>query len=280
MPRIDCIVLDFDGTLTDVDGEAPRYLDSYRAALGAKIGKDLSAPWAAAQAHVLANSERYGWEFGGKIVAPAHADCYILAGCVGRVVLDELGLVTDAAERGALLDGLYRALYPALSPAWRPELVQFFDALLRAGRPVFVVTNSQPDAVKKKLSEVGSKLVEKLGVRGDAKKFALESPSQSLARFAALPSMRIVEGLPRPVYVRRGRYLEVLEKVWNDCGAAPDSTLVCGDIYEMDLAMPGTLGATVHLVTRPGTRAWEKSGALGQGGSVGASLLDALVHLS
>src|SRR5690606_12582413 len=118
--------------------------------------------------------------------------------------------------------------------SWRPELVQFFDALAGSGRPVFVVTNSQPDAVKKKLGAVGSKLVEKLAVRGDARKFALDPPTADLPRFASLPETRTVDGLPRPIYVRRGRYLEALEKVWSECGAGPESTLVCGDIYEMD----------------------------------------------
>ena len=57
----------------------------------------------------------------------------------------------------------------------------------------------------------------------------------------------------------------------------PARTLVCGDIYEMDLAMPQTLGAAVHLVVRPSTRAWERDAAQAFG-TASSSLLDALAH--
>ncbi len=274
MPSLAVIVLDFDGTLTDVDAEASGYLDAYGKKLGAELGRDVGAEWRAALAYILEHADRHGWEHGGRIVAPAHADPYILAGCAARWLLDQAKELLDPAARTALLDGLYRTLYATLSPRFRPELGDFFLGLQKSGRPVYVVTNSQPDAVKKKLASAGLPFVPE--VVGDAKKYVLDPPAAPSPRFDALPEHRRLSGLERPIYLRRGRYLEALEKVWALADAGPESTMVCGDIYEMDLAMPSALGATVHLVTRPGTRPWER-GAVPDGGS--PTLLDALKRL-
>jgi phosphoglycolate phosphatase-like HAD superfamily hydrolase len=279
MAAVDCLVLDFDGTLSDVDSEGPRYLTMYRQALAERVGADLTRPWSEQQAHVLANADRYGWEIDGKIVAPAHADPYILAGCVARVVLGELGLLPDLAERGAVLQELYVTLYPRVVAAWRSEIGAFFAQLERAGRSVFVVTNANPDSVRGKLATLDSPFASKVPVCGAAKKFMLAPPATQLGRYDALPETHTVEGLTRPIYLKRGHYLETLEGIWKECGAGPTSTLVCGDIYEMDLAMPSAVGVQTHLVTRPGTRQWEKRGTLAQGGTLGASLLDVVARL-
>jgi hypothetical protein len=43
-----------------------------------------------------------------------------------------------------------------------------------------------------------------------------------------------------------------------DSGAAADRTLVAGDIFELDLALPAVLGFPIHLVARPGTPTYER----------------------
>jgi hypothetical protein len=55
-----------------------------------------------------------------------------------------------------------------------------------------------------------------------------------------------VPALDRPVYLRRGAYFEAL------CATTfpMEQTLVCGDIWELDLALPAALGAQVHLIER------------------------------
>jgi hypothetical protein len=55
-----------------------------------------------------------------------------------------------------------------------------------------------------------------------------------------------VEGVARPVYLRRGSYFEALCATQFPLA----ETLVVGDIWELDLAMPAALGAHVHLIQR------------------------------
>ena len=87
--------------------------------------------------------------------------------------------------------------------------------------------------------------------------------------------------LPRPVYLRRGKYYEALRDIWNQTGTGPESTLVAGDIYELDLALPIELGLQVHLVTGPTTASYERAAlaALGPRVSSGDRVSDVLARL-
>jgi hypothetical protein len=63
-----------------------------------------------------------------------------------------------------------------------------------------------------------------------------------------------VPGLPRSIPLRRANYFRALrDEVWKEDLEGPSRTLVCGDVFELDLALPAALGARVHLVTREDT---------------------------
>ena len=92
----------------------------------------------------------------------------------------------------------------------------------------------------------------------------------------------MLEGLSaRPLYLRRGKYFEVLRAIWEKTGATPSSTLVCGDLYELDLAMPALLGAHVQLVMREDTPEYERNAlaALGDRARAGPALSELLQRL-
>jgi hypothetical protein len=50
----------------------------------------------------------------------------------------------------------------------------------------------------------------------------------------------------------------VLRGAWDETGTGPDSTLVVGDVFELDLAMPAALGTHAQLVIRAGTMFHER----------------------
>ena len=75
-------------------------------------------------------------------------------------------------------------------------------------------------------------------------------------------------GLPRPIYLRRGKYYESLREIWRATGATPAETLVCGDIFELDLALPAALGAQVVLIERNNTLPYERAATERAGGRV------------
>ena len=82
------------------------------------------------------------------------------------------------------------------------------------------------------------------------------------------------------IHVRRGRYFDALRQVWDETSTSPEETLVAGDIFELDLAMPAALGAQVHLVTRASTMPHEielaRGRARGDAGSPLATVLERL----
>jgi hypothetical protein len=100
----------------------------------------------------------------------------------------------------------------------------------------------------------------------------LVDPEAPDARFDALPEELYVEGLSRPILLRRGRYFDALRRIWDETGARPSGTLVCGDIYELDLAVPALLGAQIHMVGRPSTPDYERAAVASAGGTFSIAL--------
>jgi FMN phosphatase YigB (HAD superfamily) len=255
------VVLDFDGTCTQVELAASGFLASYRAILEKANGHApgaLSPAWDAAIAEVRAASPNAGWTlFGAPSTAPAAADPYILASEASALLL-----------RGGSIHQVPSDAYPrayAANPApWRPEVPKVLAALVARGLKIGFISNSERFAIQARLTDLlnaDRKLREKIVVHGDAAKFRLhelplgaQSPGAVYrTEFEKLPGAVHADGMTRPIYLRRGSYFDALCGLWHDLGArgyAIAETIVCGDIWELDLAMPKALGAAVHLIRR------------------------------
>ena len=248
------LVLDFDGTMTDAEQEGGPYREGYLADLAVLAGAPLDEVAALAEgfeAEVAADPDRYGWVFGGHIVAPAIVDPYLRVMPVARKVLDHYGVFTRTEERDRLLDGiLYKYNYPKTRNVFREgagELLAGFR-----GRPVYIVTNSHTDAVQAKVTTLGQDwLVPR--VFGRAKKYVLDPG------FDAVPERMELPGLSRPVLLRRRLYFEVLRDLLEREGADWADLVVVGDIFELDLCLPHALGARVGLVVNRFTPSYEKA---------------------
>jgi FMN phosphatase YigB (HAD superfamily) len=255
------VVLDFDGTCTQIElayaGFLAGYLASLEHANGCAPGA-LQATWDAAVARIRAASPDAGWTLhGAPSTAPAAADPYILASEASAL------LVREGALRVVPADAYARA-YAANPAPWRPEVHEVLAALVARGLRVGFISNSDRVAIRGRLGDLlnaDRALRERIVVHGDAAKFKLvelavgaSGPGAAhRARFEALDGAVRADGLARPIYLRRGAYFDALCGLWRDLGAggyAIAETLVCGDIWELDLAMPRALGAAVHLIRR------------------------------
>jgi len=256
MSSIECIVLDFDGTFTRVDEEAVPFVEAFRAGLAEHVGSELEGMWNRAAATIEATPDRFGWEYDGVIVAPSHADPYIRCTTIGQLLLAEADVAP--ARRTEILQGLYKMAYPLSLTVFRSDAKMVVEAVVSSGLPVYVVTNSATEHVRAKIDSLDPRGKGSIHVRGEARKFVLHEPEKKHPMFESLPERMAVSGLPRPVWLRRGYYFEALRKIWDETGSGPERTVVCGDIFELDLAMPAQLGARVHLVSRPQTPDYEK----------------------
>ncbi|MFP2960455.1 HAD family hydrolase [Myxococcus sp. 1LA] len=279
---IACVVLDFDGTFTDVAAESAPFLRHFRQGLAAAVGEDLESAWEEEVAVLRAGWDSLGWDLGGRVVAPATADPYLTATCAAHRLMQRFGKGQDEARRSDVVQTLYREAYAHSATAFKPEAKEVLEALVATGLPVTVVTNAHTDLVEKKLDQLAPKGREKLKVSGDARKFLLDPPDAPDARFNEVPESQTLDGvLRRPVYLRRGRYFEALKRVWAATGTTPEETLVAGDIYELDLALPAALGAHVQLVARDNVLPYELKAVeqLGARGGVDRSLHGVLARL-
>lgn len=276
----DCILLDFDGTFTDVEAEGAPFAEAYRADVSRLLGEDVTSQWLAAEGLIRNDPDRYGWNHGRRIVAPANADPYVRCTAITQVLLDERGLYVDPDERTGILQDLYARNYQKSATVFRPEARDVLDDVLGRSVPVFVVTNSRPDTVSRKIDELAPARRETLEVMGDAKKYVVVEPAEIDSTFDAIPEEEQLEGLARPVFLRRGHYYEVLRDIWGRTGARPERTLVVGDIYELDLALPARLGTAVHLVTRDTTPEYEVRAVLSKAmGAISEDLRGVLARL-
>lgn len=253
---IECLILDFDGTFTDVEKEAEGFFAGFRSDL---MADGVTAEeWDGAISEIMSDPDQYGWEYNGVIVAPSHADPYILATSAGQKILRKRGL-SSSADREAKLSDLYKRNYEKATTVFRPEARAAIETLISSTLPIFVVTNSNTAHVQKKLLSLEARGLEHLRVVGDARKFVIGDPDTPSDYFTGLPETSRIAGLNRDIYMKRGKYVDALRRIWNETGASPESTLVCGDIYELDLAVPAALGTAIHLVTRKSTADYEKA---------------------
>jgi len=66
------------------------------------------------------------------------------------------------------------------------------------------------------------------------------------------------EEFPRPVFLRREYYYRVLKNLEEEKEFKPENTIVIGDVYELDLALPQHLGYKVVLLETEFTPEYEK----------------------
>ncbi|MEM6955579.1 MAG: HAD family hydrolase [Myxococcota bacterium] len=265
MAQYDLIILDFDGTFTDVEKEAGPFFAAYQKEVRERYG-NVDDEWQRALETLAKDPAHYGWTYEGRVVAPGNADPYLRATVIMNMIFDERGLLPDARERTRALSELYVNNYPKADTVFRPEAKQVVEALLDSGLPIFVVTNSATHDVEAKLDVLAPKGRERLTVHGNAKKYLVSEPKQSSERFDSVPETMSVDGLRRPVLLRRGAYYTLLERLWAETGANAKSTFIAGDIFELDLAMPATLGCAVHLVLKERTEEFEKNAVQQVGG--------------
>lgn len=255
------LILDFDGTVTDAEEEGRPFRGGYLqdiANLVAQPVEDVLALADRFEAEVSARRDEFGWVFGGRIVAPATVDPYLRIMPVARMILDHYGAFTVRDERDRLLDAvLYKYNYQKTTTAFRPGA----GAALRAleGTATYVVTNSHTVPVQDKIRQLGAEAdgSNALGwlvarVTGRARKYILDDSFDAVDASMALP------GLARPVLLRRRHYHEVLDGLRRAEGVAWSDVVVAGDIFELDLALPLAMGATVGLVLGEFTPDYER----------------------
>jgi phosphoglycolate phosphatase-like HAD superfamily hydrolase len=255
------IVLDFDGTLTDADAHAPAFFEASRRELAHRLGWDdsrLREEWQRARGEVAGLPWSAAWTVDGRGVCPTAADPYLIANSVTRLLLSRHRRGLDGATLLAQVREVHRAAYQRVPPPFRSETRRVLEELCAGGYHLRVVTNSHTQAVAGMLDSLSFSGRQQVIVHGNAAKFTVCDCAPADARFDSLPDVMDCQDAGRPIHLRRGGYFDLLRATWDETDTDPASTLVVGDIFELDLAMPAALGTHVHLVTRADTLPYEE----------------------
>jgi phosphoglycolate phosphatase-like HAD superfamily hydrolase len=256
-----CVVLDFDGTLTDSDRHAEEFFEASREELAASLGaprQELASQWLGAWESLQAESPELPWVYNGHGVCPALGDPYLIANSIVLRVLRNAGVPEE--KLSIAVHEVHKCAYTRVPPPFRADAREALERIVLLALPVFVVTNSHGQTVERLLEGLAPHSRARLSVRGHAQKFYVGPDSQGDPAFVALPETLAIPGHSRPVLLKRGRYFDALRAVCADAGVGYPSMLVAGDLFELDLAMPAALGALTHLVQRAGTMERELRG--------------------
>ena len=257
------LVLDFDGTMTDAEAEGRPFRDGYLEDLSAMVGRHTGDPEVLAiaeevEAELQLAPASHPFLWMGRAVAPATVDPYLRMVPIAHRILDKFEVMPSAIDRGRLLGNvLYKYNYAKTlgHPVFRTGAGDVLRSL--GGTDTWIVTNSDTHAVAGKVAALDR---ESSGiawltsrVRGHARKFDVDDTWDDAASELEVP------GLDRPVLLRRRAYHDILKEILDAAGATFADLVVIGDIFELDLAMPLSLGARVGLVATDRTPPYERA---------------------
>ncbi|MFO0726286.1 MAG: hypothetical protein U1E65_21050 [Myxococcota bacterium] len=282
--RLRQVIFDFDGTSTLVEPVQEAFLAEYRRLLVEGVSQSFADAWDDALQQLAKASPEAAWSTLSTVpAAPAYADPYIAAS--ESVAWVQRQLAAMRLPIPSVPGDLYRRAYERCAAPFRAELPEVLESFVSRGIGVSFISNSSEVTIRNRLADLlrtRPALEGQIAVRGDAKKFVTRELHPEEAR-ALAPWMRKAfqqlkpaqqrAGLERPIYLRRADYFRALCRSWSK--AKPSETLVVGDIYELDLAMPIALGCRVHLIERGApfaTQAYERSAVKAAKGRVSKDL--------
>lgn len=239
---IELVVLDFDGTVTEIKKEGKPFTSGYKDDVSAALDMELlefRKKWKAAQRKVRRNPVEYGWEIDGIMVTHALVDPIIYTQTVAGVVMDDAGFLLDQEERKAFLKKIFEDNYPKTGAFFRQGVDDFLH-IVKSAFDLCIVTNSRTNHVVDKIKELPSDHSD-IPIYGNALKF-IPTPD-----WTEVPEYVEDNGFIRPVFLRRKRYWDVLQKIMDKRNLISEQVAVVGDIYEMDLALPEYKGMNIIL---------------------------------
>jgi len=258
------LILDFDGTFTDAEEEGRPFTESVMggvAILARLPVADVREAWGMYARRIADDPGKYPHMRGGYAVAPANADPYLRMRPILGMFFKDLGIFLKEDDLDRLNDFLFRTNYGL---GGRPVFKKgAANALVRLhGKPVYIVTNSETEAVKSKLRVLGSDsddpgsvspeflwLMER--VHGLARKFDVTPDFVWVSESMQIP------GCGWPVLLRRGYYFEVVDEIRKRHHMAWEDVVVVGDIFQLDLAPLIDMGLEVVLVPNQNTSEYE-----------------------
>lgn len=260
MPITD-IIMDFDGTCTQIPAIYEKYLADYLTGLNLALPANLQIKpqdWAAAQLVVQHNSPKAGWTQGVTPAAPAAADPYILSGEAIKYLIAHTPILANFSPPATVFSNAYNN-----NPApWRLEAREVFEKIVEQKIRIHFVSNSNKQMIQQRTQDLFGGILlspDKIDFVGSASKFNITEPDWAATGnwpkeihdlYAAVPAIEKIDDVGRPVYLHRGNFMTIIADLLQKLNADITNFLFCGDIWELDLGLPAHLGGHIHLIKR------------------------------
>lgn len=240
------LILDYDGTATEIEKDSEEFREIYPKVCFDLLNSQYMYSDKRLNYHLfnqryldlkegLLNHPERGFVINGGDSLPATADPYIHSQSAMSDLILEVNpdLFSDEKYKTDFLIQAYQLVNQKIkSGSFFRE--GFRDFLLRLGEryDYTFVTNSGSKKIEGALKAIG---IGNVPIVGNAKKLFVDND------FEFVPISIRPEGFPRDVSLRRKFYYDCLDLL-NSEGYIPEDTIVVGDIYELDLALPEYLG--------------------------------------
>jgi hypothetical protein len=258
--KITDLILDFDGTCTQIPVAYKNFLESYRQGVNSNLtaAQQISPQlWEEGMREVITHSPAAGWTLGTTPAAPAAADPYILSFEATRYLFrTQSPKITTTIPASVFVNA-----YAANPAPWRPETLTVMKALLARNIAIHIVSNSNPLTITQRLQDLwgGAPVPPPVPVHGNAAKSNINEPDwdtlvgvprELTDNFDKVPVTQHGPHIGRPLYLRRGNFFNVIATIFGKNPGRLATSLFCGDVWELDLALPAAMGANIHLIER------------------------------
>ena len=272
--NIDLVICDFDGTLTNLEEEAKLFFEGYKEDLAKDLQippKKLQEQWVLASNLLEKNINGTGWNINGNIVAPAHASPFIYALAIAEIILNEEKKFLGE-ERQETLQKYFDNNYKKTKTCFKPETDNFLTEAQKEFN-LYIITNSDPEAVRKKISEQLTNHTD-IPIKGNAKKHVLTP------EWLEVPDYTEKQGFNRPLFLRRQIYWKILQETMKEKSTTPNRTVVIGDSYELDLLLPEHKKMNIILTPNALTPRFEEEAVKNyERGQVAKNLYEAIYQI-
>lgn len=235
------IISDFDGTVTSLEKAGEQYISTFSFLVMKQYGLPTSE-WEQAvekaKLEIVTNPAIYGWENNGFIVAPATSDPFVFITAACQIALEKFGkkLLSEDGSR------IHSLSYQKAETCFQKGAKQYLLDLQKHST-LAIVTNSKTQDVEAKLQMLLGE--NNIKVIGNAYKYRIDHSWEDV------PVSNQPANFPRPVLLRRKFYNDILAQFQKP-------SVVIGDIYELDLALPEYKGIQTALFLSTFTPSWER----------------------
>lgn len=244
------IIFDFDGTLTDIEKSTKDWQEKYPKVCAEMLGanySDMQRRYFEIK-DSLRTQPYKGFVIAGHDSLPASADPYIKSQAAMIDLIEENKNTKFSSPKDVtkfLIDSFSKTNKISTSKIFFREGVEDFLNKVKENYKTFIVTNSDDKKVTEALQSIAQGDIE---VYGNAKKLFVDSAEISCN----------FPGFPRTTLMDRKKYTEILKEIKNK-GIAPEKSIVVGDTFELDLAIPSFLGYNIIQIDNGSTPKHEKN---------------------